>query len=140
MRSATLSNVHDKTQAFADAVGMGPLPVGHAADAEAQGRPAFLWYEKNGTGSERQLSFQRAHENSARLASMLRSAAFVKGALKTDEYVTVGLVLARSAAIPLAQLATFKAGMTFVPCDVRSLRCRTILCPLAPSHAHSHRG
>ena len=29
----------------------------------------------------------------------------------------MGLVLSRSAALPLAQLACFKAGATFVPCD-----------------------
>ena len=102
---------------FGQAMGMGFEPGKGGADAALAERPAYRWFDSSKAkgGEEHTLSFAEAHRYSAVVATKIRAAAAM--ASKTDTMFTVGLVLKRSAALPLCQLAAFKAGATFVPCD-----------------------
>lgn len=79
--------------------------------------PAYLWFEG---GHKRTLSFADAHANMESLASRIRAAAVGCGELENTSHergFSVGLVLRRTASLPLSQAACFSAGGTFVPCD-----------------------
>ena len=79
-------------------------------------RPAYSWFD--GSGEEQTLSFSDAHKNAADLAALIRGAGVASGALESlieDSSFMCGLILSRTAAMPLGQLACFKAGATFVP-------------------------
>ena len=93
--------------------------VGPGKEARGGGtppRPAYSWFD--GRGEEQTLSFSDAHKNAADLAALIRGAGVASGALESlieDTSFMCGLVLSRTAAMPLGQLACFKAGATFVP-------------------------
>merc|ERR1719261_1857834 len=105
-------------EALADAVGFGNQPSA-AMGAAADLRDSYVWFDK-ATEAKRTLSFPAAYKNAADLAALIRAGGVAGGVLenlKTSKPLIVGLVLKRTAALPLAQLAAFKAGATFVPCD-----------------------
>ena len=109
---------HDGPEALADAVGFGAQP-GAAARAAKDFRDAYVWYDKE-SEVKRTLTFPTAFKNASELAALVRAGGVAGGALdnlKTNKPLIVGLVLKRTAALPLSQLAAFKAGATFVPCD-----------------------
>jgi len=112
--------VEEQNSVFAKAIGMGSQPGEMGAAAEAESRPAFVWFEgKDAKGAEHRLSFGDAHRNAWAIAASVRSAAMLLGQAPaySGGSFTVGLVTSRSCALPLAQLACFKAGATFVQCD-----------------------
>ena len=80
--------------------------------------PAYVWFEE---GTKQCLSFSDAHSNADKLSQLIRATAIatgvVAGVADNSSPLICGLVLKRSASLPLAQLATFNAGGTFVPCD-----------------------
>lgn len=100
---------------LAEAVGFGSKPGAAAAASSKAGRPAYVWFPDAKT--EQKMSFEEAHESAAALALEIRAAADATGSLDSATSFTVGLVLRRTAALPIAELAAFKAGATFVPCD-----------------------
>jgi len=103
-------------QKLANAVGFGRAPGVAAAASSKAGRAAFTWFTDAKT--EKKMSFEEVHANAATLAIEIRSAAQASGSLASGSTTfTVGLVLRRTAALPIAELAAFKAGATFVPCD-----------------------
>ena len=118
-------NTRLEANSLISAVGFGTEPIGLAAAAAKAGKPAFRYYEKESLDVERTLGFEDAHKNAARLAASLRTAAHFSGALG-ERNPTVGLLLSRTAALPLSQLAAFKGGVTFVPLDVREEPLTTI--------------
>ena len=93
--------------------------VGPGKEARGGGtppRPAYSWFD--GSGEEQTLSFSDAHKNAADLVALIRGAGVASGALESlieDSSFMCGLILSRTAAMPLGQLACFKAGATFVP-------------------------
>jgi len=79
--------------------------------------PAYVWFE---AGRRRSLTFAHAHERLQSLASRIRAAAVGCAELDDTSHgrgFTVGLVLRRTASLPLSQAACFSSGGTFVPCD-----------------------
>ena len=100
---------------LAEAVGFGRTPGAAATASSTAGRPAYVWFPDART--EQRMSFEDAHVHAAALAVEIRAAAEASGALDSGTSFTVGLVLRRTAALPIAELAAFKAGATFVPCD-----------------------
>ena len=89
-----------------------------AAEADAL-RDAYVWYDKQ-ADNKHTLSFAVAHGNATDLAVLIRAAGIASGvldSLESESQLICGLVLKRTAALPLSQLAAFKAGATFVPCD-----------------------
>lgn len=103
---------------LAAAVGFGAAPGPAGAASSKASRPAYVWYPDGAGGkAEQTMSFEEAHEHASALAFEIRAAAEASGALESGTSYTVGLVLRRTAALPIAELAAFKAGATFVPCD-----------------------
>jgi len=103
-------------KALANAVGLGRAPGAAARASSAAGRCAYQWFTDGKT--ERKMTFDEAHANASKLAVEIRAAASADDALALNGGTfTVGLVLRRTAALPIAELAAFKAGATFVPCD-----------------------
>lgn len=103
---------------LADAIGYG-TKLGPGPRASSTYRDAFIWYDGDDE-VKRSLSFPVAHQNACELAALIRASGVAGGkldALESDTPLIVGLVLKRTAALPLAQLASFKAGATFVPLD-----------------------
>lgn len=100
------------------AVGYGKT-MGPGPRASSTFRDAYVWY--SGEDSvKKTLSFAAAHEHASDLAALIRASGVAGGKLdnlEVDKPLIVGLVLKRTAALPLSQLAAFKAGATFVPCD-----------------------
>jgi non-ribosomal peptide synthetase component F len=101
--------------ALAEAVGFGHTPGPAGRLAQADDRPAYVWFPTAKT--KESMSFNEAHAAASELSHVIRAAGETSGALREDRTYTVGLVLKRSAALPIAELASFKAGATFVPCD-----------------------
>jgi acyl-coenzyme A synthetase/AMP-(fatty) acid ligase len=103
---------------LAAAVGYGKT-MGPGPRASSTFRDAYVWY--SGEDSvKKTLSFAAAHEHASDLAALIRASGVAGGKLdnlEVDKPLIVGLVLKRTAALPLSQLAAFKAGATFVPCD-----------------------
>jgi len=99
---------------------MSSQPGAMGATAVSEGRPAFTWFEdKAAKGAEKTLSFDDAHRNAWAVAATVRGAASLlsKSVASGNAGFKIGLVTSRSCALPLAQLACFKAGATFVQCD-----------------------
>ena len=99
---------------LADAVGFGtaPGPLAQRVDADA-----YVWYEKT---VRKALLFSDAHSNASNLAMVIRAVGVVSGELDdvaSDKSLITGLLLKRTAALPISQLGAFKAGATFVPLD-----------------------
>jgi hypothetical protein len=87
-------------------------------EAVGSPRPAHMYSWYDDSGEKQTLSFNDAHKNAADLTALIRGAGVAFGALKNlleDSPFMCGLILARTAAMPLGQLACFKAGATFVP-------------------------
>ena len=104
--------------ALADAIGYGTklCPTARAAEPV---RDAYVWYDQK-TDVKKKLSFQVAHGHACDLAALIRAGGVASGRLDTltsHQPFVVGLSLRRTASLPLSQLAAFKAGATFVPCD-----------------------
>jgi hypothetical protein len=79
--------------------------------------PAYVWFE---AGRRRSLAFAPAHERFQSLASRIRAAAVGCAELEStsaERAFAVGLLLRRTASLPLSQAACFIGGGTFVPCD-----------------------
>ena len=108
------------TNGLADAVGFHATLGVAAAEADAL-RDAYVWFDqKAGVKKKHTLSFAVAHGNATELAVVIRAAGVASGVLdrlQSESPLICGLVLKRTAALPLSQLAAFKAGATFVPCD-----------------------
>lgn len=103
---------------LASAVGFDATLGAAAAEADAL-RDAYVWYDKQ-ADNKHTLSFAVAHGNATDLAVLIRAAGVASGVLdhlQSESQLICGLVLKRTAALPLSQLAAFKAGATFVPCD-----------------------
>ena len=106
------------TNDLANAVGFHATLGVAAAEADAL-RDAYVWFDQK-TGAKHTLSFLVAHGNATELAVFIRAAGVASGVLdhlQSESPLICGLVLKRTAALPLSQLAAFKAGATFVPCD-----------------------
>lgn len=97
------------------------LQQAHASDA-----PAYLWFEGE---QRRTISFSEAASRKGSLSACIRAAAVATRRISTlseDRTFTVGLVLRRTASLPLSQAACFAAGATFVPCDPSWPAARTV--------------
>ena len=106
------------TNDLANAVGFNATLGAAAAEADAL-RDAYMWFDQE-ADAKRTLSFSAAHGNASELAVLIRAAGVASGVLdhlQSESPLICGLVLKRTAALPLSQLAAFKAGATFVPCD-----------------------
>ena len=103
---------------LADAVGYGTA-LGAAAQRVDASKDAYIWYDHK-TDVRQTLSFSNAHKNASSLAALVRAVGVVSGALDdltSDKSLIAGLLLKRTAALPISQLGVFKAGATFVPLD-----------------------
>ena len=81
-----------------------------AAEADAL-RDAYVWFDQE-TDAKRTLSFTVAHGNASELAVLIRAAEVASGVmerLQSESPLIGGLALKRTAALPLSQLAAFKA-------------------------------
>eukprot|EP00964_Phaeocystis_antarctica_P030501 scaffold17230_cov62-Phaeocystis_antarctica.AAC.3 len=81
-----------------------------AAEADAL-RDAYVWFDQE-TDAKRTLSFTVAHGNASALAVLIRAAEVASGVmerLQSESPLIGGLALKRTAALPLSQLAAFKA-------------------------------
>ena len=81
-----------------------------AAEADAL-RDAYVWFDQE-TDAKRTLSFTVAHGNASELAVLIRAAEVASGVmerLQSESPLIGGLVLKRTAALPLSQLVAFKA-------------------------------
>ena len=108
-----------QTNDLANAVGFHATLGAAAAVSNLCGTDAYVWFDKE-TDVKHTLSFPVAHGNANDLAVLIRAAGVAGGVLdhlQSESPLICGLVVKRTAALPLAQLAAFKAGATFVPCD-----------------------
>ena len=81
-------------------------------------KPAYIWRENGNEDSI--LSFEDAHNRASFAAATIRASGVASGKLKNlsaNNSFMCGIILKRSSSLPIAQLAAFKAGATFVPCD-----------------------
>ena len=98
------------TNDHANAVGFHATLGAAAAEAEAL-RDAYVWFDQE-TDAKRTLSFTVAHGNASELAVLIRAAEVASGVmerLQSESPLIGGLALKRTAALPLSQLAAFKA-------------------------------
>ena len=81
-------------------------------------KPAYIWRE-NGN-EDCILSFEDAHNRASFAAATIRASGVTAGKLtnmSANNSFMCGIILKRSSSLPIGQLAAFKAGATFVPCD-----------------------
>ena len=101
---------------LADEIGFGTA-LGPSAQRVDATKDAYQWYEHDVRNT---LSFSAAHKNASSLAALVRAVGVASGALESmtsDKSLIAGLLLKRTAALPISQLGVFKSGGTFVPLD-----------------------
>ena len=108
---------HDGARELANAIGFGQAQGNSPAMSST--KCAYVWYDAQ--DARHTISFGAARQSACKLACLIRAYAVVSGQLiegVSDNTAFVSsLILRRTASLPLSQLASFKAGATFLPCD-----------------------